>query len=496
MTTSSTSRPSAPEERPTPNARRQALWNYGVFALTRSSTMIMTVVLARLLAPADFGLFALGLVMLNLFDYVRDFGVTAALVQHRDPLHRLLPTGFTVSLLFGALMAGLAVLLAPTIAHLMGHPELTAVVRVLAVALLISSFNALPQATLRRGLQFGRRLLPELSGALVKMTVAIAFAATGHGVWSLVWAQLAGSAVTTTLYWLVARPSPRMGFDRSVVAALLRFGLPVTALTFLGYLDYNLPATVIGRRLGSEAVGYWSLGFRLAELTIISLCMVIGEVLFSALARLQDDRERLVDGYLAAVGLVVAVTFPVGLGIAALAPDIVGLLYGARYAPAAAPLAGLALFATLHAAGFHSGDVYKAIGRPSILAWLSVAALVVLAPAVWVAAGHSVTAVAMTLVAVEVANLTARVLLVRRVLGPSVRRQLAIYAGPAAAAVVMGAVLFLVGRLLPAWVPAVRLGLLVPLGVAVYGAALALLAPRAFRSLRGQVARLRGQVAV
>lgn len=445
--------------------------------------MITTVVLARLLMPEDFGLFALGLVMLNLFDYVRDFGVTAALVQHRDSLSRLAPTGLTMSLLFGVVVTVAALLLAPTISELMGHPELTGIVRVLAAALLISSFNSLPQATLRRSLEFRRRLVPEVGGALVKVVVAIGCALVEQGVWSLVWAQLTGSLVTTCLYWAVARPSFRMGLDRSVVVSLLRFGMPVTALTFVAFLEYSLATTMIGRRLGSEAAGYYSLGYRLADITILGLCAVIGEVLFSALARMQDDRPRLVNGYLATVSVVVTVTFPVSLGIALLAPDIVALLYGARYSAAAAPLTWVAISAAVHSATFHSGEVYKAIGRPALLTYLSATMLVVEVPAVWLTAGQSIVAVALALVAVELVNLIARVALVKRVLGPSARQQLMIYAGPGTAALVMASAVWGAGHLLPGGPTAIRVGMLVLVGAIVYLGCLRLVAPVATKTL-------------
>lgn len=472
--------------------RHQVVWNYAAFALVRSSTLIMTIVLARLLVPADFGLFALALVLVNLFDYVRDFGVTAALVQHPEPLRRIAPTGLTVSIGFGVTVAAAAALAAPVLAAALGNPDLTDLVRVLAIALLVASFNTLPQATLRRGLDFRRRLVPEASGALVKMTVAIGCAVGGLGVWSLVWAQLAGTAVTTLLYWTVSRPAVRFGFDKAIAVALLRFGLPVTGVTFLGFLLFNLAPPMIEWRLGTADVGYYSIGFRLAELTVLSLCVVIGEVLFSALSRLQHDRAMLVGGYLSAVGLVVALTFPVGLGLAVAAPDLVALLYGEQYTAAAAPLAAIAVFVALHSATFHSGDVYKAMGRPVLLTYLSIAALVVVAPAVWIAAGHSILAVALTFVGVEVLNFVVRVVLVARVLGAPVGRQLAIYAGPAGAAVVMAAAVWGAGVLLGGWPAAARLAVLVPLGIVIYLGVLRVLAPGTARSLLGAARRAKG----
>ncbi len=470
-------------------AGRQAAWNYLIFALSKSSTLVMTMVLARLLAPSDFGLFALGLVILNLFDYLRDLGVAAALVQRREAWSRLAPTGLTLSVVFGVLMAGAAALLAPSIAGLLGNPALSELVRVLAIGLLVGSAATLPLALLRRRIDFRGRLIPEVAGAVVKMGVSIGFAYGGAGVWCLVWGQLAATAVTTSLYWAVSRPEPRFGFDSQAARSLLGFGLPVTSIGLLSFIVHSLPTAAIGRLQGSADLGLYSLAYRLPELLVLALCVVIGEVLFSALSRVQDDRPALTRRYLSAVAVVMALVAPIGLGIAAVAPDLVVVLYGERYSSTADILAVLSVYTVLYAASFHSGDAYKAIGRPMILTWITLGGLIVMIPAVWIAAGYSAIAVAGTLVCLELVHFTVRIVVVGRVLQLPVRRQLANYRGPVLAAILMAAAVLGASVLLPAWPPAARLLVLVPLGAAIYLVLLKWLADDALRALRSVIGR-------
>src|SRR5689334_14692588 len=120
---------------------RQAGWNYVVFALSKSTTLIMTVVLARLLGPADFGLFALALLVMTMFDFVRDFGIGVALVQRPEEWSKVAPTGATLTLVSGVLIGGLAAALAPVAAVLLGDARLTPIVQVLAIALVISALS-------------------------------------------------------------------------------------------------------------------------------------------------------------------------------------------------------------------------------------------------------------------------------------------------------------------------------------------------------------------
>jgi lipopolysaccharide exporter len=469
-----------PETAPTPRAPggagRQAAWNYLIFALSKSSTLIMTVVLARILAPADFGLFALGLLILNLFDYLRDLGVGAALVQRDERWSRLAPTGLTLTAAFGVLLGVTAVALAPLLAAGLGSPELTPLVRVLAIGMVIAAAAAVPNALLRRRLDFRGRIIPEVSGVLLKVAVAISLAVAGAGVWSLVAGQLAATATTTTLYWWVARPGARFGFDREVAGSLLRFGIPLTSISLLSFVVMNAPTAAIGRELGTDALGLYSLAYRLPELLVLNLCVVVGEVLFSALSRIQHDRAALAERFLSAVAAVMAVAAPLGLGIAAVAPDVIVLLYGETYAAAADELAVLALYVVVYAASFHSGDVYKAIGRPIILTYLTLGGLVALLPAIWIAAQRSTLAVATTLLCLEFVHFTVRTTIACRVLRLPARRLLPAYR-PLLAAILMAAVVWTSSLAVPAWPAAARLALLVPLGAAVYVVLLRLIAP-------------------
>jgi lipopolysaccharide exporter len=456
---------------------RQAGWNYVVFALSKSMTLIMTVVLARLLGPADFGLFALALLVMTMFDYVRDFGIAVALVQRSEAWSKLAPTGMTLTWTSGVLIGGLCALFAPLAGALLGDDRLTPIVRVLAIALVISALSVLPMAALRRRLDYRGRLLPEVLGAVLKAGVAIGLAAGGLGVWSLVWAQLAGSIVTTVGYWILGRTSLRMGWDHSLAKSLLRFGLPVTLVAFSTFAVFNVPSVAIGRLLGAEQLGFYTLAYRLPDLVVINLCAVVGDVLFSALSRLQNDKPALAARYLSTVRTVVALSAPIGLGLAAISTDVVAVAYGDEFAPAAPIAAVLAVFTVIYSINFHAGDVYKSLGRPGLLNTLGALKLAVLIPTVWWTAHISALAVALAVVSVEGVLTIVRLSLVRRILGVTIRAHVKALWGPVTAAVIMAGAVWGLVHLVPDWPVAVRLVAAGLVGVVIYAAALRVLAP-------------------
>jgi lipopolysaccharide exporter len=463
-----------------------AKWNLVQFGAAKLVTFASLMVLARLLPPESFGLLALGLLAVNVFDRLKDLGVGAALIQHPGPLSRVLPSAATVTVCTVTILSLTSLVTAPALAALLGDARLTPLVRALSLALLISGLSVLPDSVLRRRLLFGARAVPEVSGAIVKATVAIGLAATGSGVWSLVWGQLAGAVVTTTAYWIaylkVRERGPLFGWSGRSVRELVGFGASLSLIALLALILDNLDYFVIGRRLGAEELGFYTLAYRLPELLVISVCHVVGQVLFSSFSRLQEDRAGLAEQYLRASSTVASLTVPLGLGLAAAAPEIVAVVFGPSFAPAAPLLAVLGVYAALDSLAFHAGEVYKATGRSHLLIRLAVVRLAAFAPALWWAAGRSTLTVAWTFLVLHLVFTVVSLLLIRHVLSLRLRDQWSAYWPALLAGVIMaGSVVLLrlpVAEMLPA-LP--RLVLLVVVGAAVYAAALRLLDPAAVR---------------
>lgn len=472
-----------------PATGRQAAWNYLVFALSKSSTLVMTAVVARMLEPSEFGLFALALLVVNLFDYVKDLGVAAALVQNRRDWKVIAPTGFTLSVMFGLCASGLLAATADLSARALGHPELNGFIRVLAIGLGISALSTIPAAWLRRSMKFSTRLVPEASGALTKTVLTIGLAATGHGVWSLVYGQLAATVVVTVLYWWVGRTYPRPAFNRAVARELVRFGIPVTAVTLLGYAIDNVDYLAIGTRLGATDLGLYTLAYRIPELVVLNLCIVVSDVLFSALSGMQADRDSLTRHYLDALAVVAALTIPIGIMLAVTARPVVDILYGDKYAGSAPILSVVALYTAVYSMSFHAGDVFKAIGRPGVLTAINAGKLILLIGPIWWAAGHSVILVAWALVGTEVVHFLVRMTVLQRMMNVRWSAIASALLRPAGAALPMGFVLLGLSWITGGLAAPMELGLLIGVGVGIYVLLLRLTAPHLVTAASGMVRR-------
>jgi PST family polysaccharide transporter len=142
----------------------------------------------------------------------------------------------------------------------------------------------------------------------------------------------------------------------------------------------NTDYLIVGRVLGAEALGLYTLAFKLPDLLLVNLCWVLSRVLFPFFSRLVDDRQALRAAYLAAFRFVSLVAVPLGLGLAATAPSVVSVLFGAQWSGAVPTMQVLAIYSTLHAISFHAGDVLKAVGRGGVLVRLSLVSVALLVP--------------------------------------------------------------------------------------------------------------------
>lgn len=454
------------------DVKSSALWNLMQFGAGKFVTFVSTIILARLLAPEAFGLVAMALLAINVFDRLKDFGVGAALVQHKERFTQVAATGTTLTVATSVALGVSCLIGAPGLASLLGEPTLTPIVQALSVMLLVSGLAVVPDAALQRRMQFRRRLVPELGGATIKAVLSIGLAMAGLGVWSLVWGQIAGTIFTTAFYWvgyLRSEPGRLLGWSPDAARSLLRFGAPISGIALLSLVLDNIDYFVIGRRLGATQLGYYTMAFRLPELLVVSVCAVISQVLFSSFSRLQHDKPALQLQFLSAVSTVATITVPTGLGLAAAAPALVPVILGPEFGESIPLLQLLGVYAAIYSLSFHAGDVFKATGRTGLLLITSLAQLLCFVPALWVAAGYSTVAVAATFVVLHLIFTIVRLILVRYALDISMGRQWrsiypSLLAGLCMAAGVVG-----LGMALPNYWPDMALLMVqIAFGVGVY----------------------------
>ena len=305
------------------------------------------VILARVLEPLEFGLFALVEIVVLFFGRFADVGLGAALIQKREPpTERDLRTTFLVQQVLAVTAVGLAWVAAPYVtrgyvhfspARVLGAEidvaDVVRFIRVLAVSFLFTSLKTIPAARLQRGMRFGRLAMAELLATLVFRGGAVALALLGYGAASFVYAAFLRELTSLILLYAVAPWRPRFGFDREAFRELVRFGLPYQLNIILAWIKDCMTPIMVGLMLGLQAVGYVGVSKTFAAFFLLFVT-IVGRVVFPAFARMQDRKELLghsVERTIELMSLLLIPAVAIALG---LIPQIVRLIIGLKWDPA------------------------------------------------------------------------------------------------------------------------------------------------------------------
>ncbi len=393
--------------------RRGLSWSFVSTIAARSSGLISGIVLARVLSPKDFGVFAVATVILVLLSNLNDLGVEQTLVRWPGPLRRVAPTAVTVIFGFSVLLFGAFYFTAPALGRELGAPEASGIIRLLSLGLLVNGAAAVPSALLTRDFAQDKKTYADLSGFFVGTGLTIVLALLGHGAWSLAWGRLVGNALNSGLQIRFAPVRYRPGWSRPVAGQLLRGGLPLAGATIVAILVVNVDNLIIGRELGAVALGFYVLAFNLSGWPYNLFSKTVAKVSVAGFAAMQHDRAALQVAFARALGLMTALSAPLCLLLALLAGPAVRFLYGERWAPATAALASLAVLGLVRVLLQLSFELLIAIGRSRLVLWLQGSWLLVLAPAILlgaraggirgVAAAHAVVALVVMVPAFAIA---------------------------------------------------------------------------------------------
>ncbi|WP_092665605.1 lipopolysaccharide biosynthesis protein [Agrococcus carbonis] len=384
------------------------------------------VLLARLLAPEDFGTVAAAGVVLPFFYLLADLGFAAYIVQVQEADQRMLSTAFWFSLTAGAVLSGVLVATAPLFGLAFSDDRVVPVLQVLSAWVVLTAVGSVPSAMLRRAMRFRAIAAQGAIGAVVAQVVAVAMALAGLGVAALVAQSLVACAVTTALAWHAAKWRPTLAFSREEFRRMAGFGSQVLSVELVAMLRASGEAAVISRTLGVAALGSMTIAQRLVQIVQELTGSAIVPVTNVAFAKIRDSSARLRSAYLRALRLTYAALSLPMVVIAVGAPQLVPLLFGDQWTASVAPAQVLAVASVLALGAWLDHGLFYGLGRPGT--WLVYAVVIdalTLATTI-VAAQWGLVAIAWGFLGVAVLATVVRWFLVARALETSV----GVVAGP------------------------------------------------------------------
>jgi PST family polysaccharide transporter len=336
----------------------------------RALSLLTNIVLARLLAPSDFGLVGMAAVVIGFVEVFRDMGTASAIIQRRDVSDGLLSSIFWINALFGCVAMAVLLLISPLFGLFYRNASVVPILQLLSLSFPLSGLAILQQALMERRLAFHTLAKIEILSAAMASAVGISSALSGLGVWSLVYQTLTSTLLTTALLWLCARWRPRFVFSWKETRSVMSFSLNLTAFNVLNFFARNADNFLIGRYLGAEALGYYDLAYRVMVYPLQGISAVIGRVMFPLYAQLQEDLQSFRNAYLSVAWAIAFVSFPMMLGLAAVARGFVLTLFGNKWEPVIGLLLILAPLGAIQSVASTVGSIYQARGRADwLLRW-------------------------------------------------------------------------------------------------------------------------------
>ncbi|MGI8666439.1 MAG: lipopolysaccharide biosynthesis protein [Jatrophihabitans sp.] len=356
-------------------------WSLLNSMISRVANVALGILLARLLVPQDYGVFAVGLVFMVGLGSMNELGTSVAIVRWRGDVERAARTAVTLSVATSVVLYLGCFLLAPALASTLNAPAATALLRLMALGVVIDGCSSIPNALLTRNFLQGKRMIADLAGFAVSATITVSLAATGHGATSLALGILSSNLTATVLILLMAPSRPRPGWHREDARELLKFGLPLAATSLLWFAIQNVDYIIVGHLSNSTQLGLYMLAFNVASWPSNLLTFAIRRVAIPGFARLQGDREAFSNAFATAMGALVSLILLPCLLLTMLAKPLVLFLYGPEWLPAAAALTWLGLVGSARVLLDLCYDALVGDDRPLALFGLQVLWLVTLIPA-------------------------------------------------------------------------------------------------------------------
>lgn len=446
---------------------RSILWKFAERLCTQGVSFNVSIILARMLLPEDYGIISMILVFINIAEVFVSSGFNAALIQKKDADDVDFSTIFYCSILLSLFLYGLLYVLAPYIAYFYGQAELIRVLRVLGIRLLVNAYNSIQSAYVSRHMQFRKFFFSTIIGTLSSAIVGIYLAYRGAGYWALVAQYLCNAVVNTVVLSITIDWHPKLVFSRSRAKVLISFGGRVMVADFIGTLYNEMRALVIGRYYSSADLAYYNKAEQFPKLFADNILNTVSAVLFPALSNLSESKDRVREMTRTAIRSTCFLMFPLMTGLCVLADPLIRVVLTEKWLPSVPFLQLACISYAILPLNNTNVQAIKAMGKGATYLRIEMLKKIFGIFVIIVCAQISVMAVAISAVSIAFIYLLINVIPNGRLLGYGLRDQLIDVIPFAIYSLIMGMVVYFVGMMF-SYSSIVSLLVQIVVGVLVY----------------------------
>ncbi len=327
----------------------------------------VSIILARLLTPSEYGTVSVATLFITLSTAVSSSGFTTVLIQKKNADKLDFNTIFWFNLLFAGVLYTILFFTAPYIETAFGSEGSADVLRVLGISLFISAWNNVQHAYISRHMAFKKFFFSSLGGTIASAVVGITMAYMGYGVWALVAQSLTDAIIDAIVLAFFVKWHPRFQFSWSRFKPLFQYGWKISAASLSGTFFDELRSFVIGLKYTTADLAYMNKGVSLPNMFKSNVQNTLSSVLFPSYSKMQDDKGRMKEAMKKSIKFSAFILFPIMAGIAAVAPTIVNVLYTEKWASAAPYMQMAAAIGLISVLGMIDDQCYKATGNTRTL---------------------------------------------------------------------------------------------------------------------------------
>lgn len=341
-------------------------WNFFEQVTRQLVSVAVTTILARILVPNDYGLVALSSIFVGFVCLFESLSIGSAIIQRTNLDERYISTSFWTSVFTGITLLIIMFAIAPLAANYYEQPRLTVLIDVAAITVLISPVTSTHKMLLSKKMEFGKLSAINIFVAVINSVSSLILAVYGMGVWSLVLGGLIANILVIPLVWCFEKWRPQFIFDKKCFSDLFSFSSYLLSSNVVFYFARNADNLVVGKFLGANALGIYSMAYNLMMKPLQQISWSITAVLFPAFSSIQHDIVRIRTAYLKAVAGIALITFPMMMGLMVVAREFILVMVGQKWTDVIMPLQVLCLVGALQSVGTTVGSIFNSLGRADL----------------------------------------------------------------------------------------------------------------------------------
>ena len=342
-------------------------WVFFLRIINRGFSLIRLIILARILSPNDFGLMGIALLTMSTLETFSQTGFEEALIQKKEDIESYLNSAWTVLVLRGFILFVILYFIAPYTAVFFNTPEAKPIIKVIGFSILFQAFTNIGITYFKKELEFNKEFIYQFSGTLADFVVAVTAVLILRNVWALVFGLLAGNMVRCFVSYFIHPYRPHLSSDLGKAKELFGFGKWIMGSSVIIFLITQGDDIFVGKLLGTTALGFYQLAYRISNMPATEVTHVISQVTFPTYSKLQDNLPKLREAYLKVLQFIAFLSFPIAGLIFVLAPDFTKIFLGEKWMPMVPAMQILCIFGVTRSINALFGSFLQGIGKPSII---------------------------------------------------------------------------------------------------------------------------------